>query len=95
MAFDFLVPVSEKVLAFSEFLPPQALGKSIYKHTEKKGLPVFANATVAIFGVLESRNAFEKRPEKIDTDAIRIELYRLMMGNWNSTIIDIGDGGRI
>ena len=65
MAFDFLVPVSEKVLAFSEFLPPQALGKSIYKHTEKKGLPVFANATVAILGVLESRNAFEKRPEKI------------------------------
>ena len=91
MAFDFLVPVSEKVLAFSEFLPPQALGKNIYKHTEKKGLPVFANATVAIFGVLESRNAFEKKPEKLDVDSLRIELYRLMMGNWNSTIIDIGD----
>lgn len=91
MAFDFLVPVSEKVLAFSEFLPPQALGKSIYKHTEKKGLPVFANATVAIFGVLESRNAFEKKPDKLDVDALRIELYRLMMGNWNTTIIDIGD----
>ncbi|MEM8929456.1 MAG: formimidoylglutamase [Bacteroidota bacterium] len=91
MAFDFLVPVSEKVLAFSEFLPPQALGKNIYKHTEKKGLPVFANATVAVFGVLESRNAFEKKPEKLDVDALRIELYRLMMGNWNSTIIDIGD----
>ena len=91
MAFDFLVPISEKVLAFSEFLPPQALGKNIYKHTEKKGLPVFANATVAIFGVLESRNAFEKKPEKLDLDSLRIELYRLMSGNWNSTIIDIGD----
>lgn len=91
MAFDFLVPVSEKVLAFSEFLPPQALGKNIYKHTEKKGLPVFANATVAIFGVVESRTAFEKKPEKLDTDAIRIALYRLMIGNWNSNIIDIGD----
>ncbi len=91
MAFDFLVPVSEKVLAFCEFLPPQALGKSIYKHTDKKGLPVFANATVAIFGVVESRTAFEKKPEKLDTDAIRIALYRLMAGNWNSSIIDIGD----
>ncbi|MEZ4810640.1 MAG: formimidoylglutamase [Allomuricauda sp.] len=91
MAFDFLVPVKDKVLAFSELLPPQALGKNIYMHTEKEGLPVFANATVAIFGVLESRNAFEKKMEKLDVDEIRIQLYRLMMGNWNSNIIDIGD----
>lgn len=60
-------------------------------HTEKDGLPVFAHADVAIFGVLESRNAFEKKPEKLDLDEVRIQLYRLMMGNWNSTIIDIGD----
>ncbi len=91
MAFDFLVPVSEKALAFCEFLPEQALGKNIFKHTEKKGLPVFAHATVAIFGVVESRTAFEKKPEKLDTEALRIALYRLMTGNWNSTIIDIGD----
>ncbi|RNC92672.1 MAG: arginase [Allomuricauda sp.] len=91
MAFDFLVPVSEKVLAFTEFLPPQSLGKNVFKHTKKKGLPVFANATVAIFGVLESRNAFEKKTERLDIDAIRIQLYRLMTGNWDATIIDIGD----
>ena len=91
MAFDFLVPVKDKVLAFTEFLPQQALGRNIHVHTEKKGLPVFANATVAIFGVLESRNAFEKKPDVLDTDALRIQLYRLMHGNWNATIIDIGD----
>ncbi len=91
MAFDFLVPVTDKVLAFTELLPPQSLGKNIHKHTEKKGLPVFANATVAIFGVLESRNAYEKKPTKMDMDEIRIQLYRLMSGNWNCTILDIGD----
>ena len=91
MAFDFLVPVSDKVLAYSELLPPQALGKNIHKHTEKKGLPVFANATVAIFAVNESRNAYEKKPERLDVDEIRIQLYRLMTGNWNTTILDIGD----
>lgn len=91
MAFDFLVPVSDKVLAYSELLPPQALGKNIYKHTEKKGLPVFANATLAIFAVNESRNAFEKKPERLDVDEIRIQLYKLMMGNWNATILDIGN----
>lgn len=91
MAFDFLVPIKDKVLAYCELLPPQALGKNIHKHTKKKGLPVFANATVAIFGVQESRNAFEKKPEQLDLDEIRIQLYRLMKGNWNSTILDIGD----
>ncbi len=91
MAFDFLVPVKDKVLAFSELLPQQSLGKNIHVHTENDGLPVFAHADVAIFGVLESRNAFEKKTEILDVDEIRIQLYRLMMGNWNSTIIDIGD----
>ncbi len=91
MAFDFLVPVKDKVLAYSELLPPQSLGKSIHKHTEKKGFPVFANATVAIFGVLETRNATEKKPVPLDVDEIRIQLYRLMKGNWNATILDIGD----
>ncbi|MEC7263309.1 MAG: formimidoylglutamase [Bacteroidota bacterium] len=91
MAFDFLIPVSDKVLAHSELLPQQALGKNIFIHTEKDGLPVFAQADVAIFGVLESRNAFEKKPEKLDLSEVRIQLYKLMMGNWNSTIIDIGD----
>lgn len=91
MAFDFLVPVKDKVLAHCELLPEQALGKNVHMHTEKDGLPVFAQADVAIFGVLESRNAFEKKPEKLDLDEVRIQLYRLMTGNWNSTIIDIGD----
>ncbi|WP_375325474.1 formimidoylglutamase [Flagellimonas sp. GZD32] len=91
MAFDFLVPVKDKVLAHNELLPQQAIGKNIHMHTEKDGLPVFAHADVAIFGVLESRNAFEKKPEKLDVDEVRIQLYRLMMGNWNSNIIDIGD----
>ena len=37
MAYDFLVPVSEKVLAFTELLPPQSLGKNIFKHTNING----------------------------------------------------------
>lgn len=91
MAFDFLVPVDDKVLAHCELLPPQALGKNIFKHTARKGLPVLANASFAILGVNESRNAFEKKPEKLQIAAIRLQLYKLMMGNWNSTIVDLGD----
>ena len=90
MAFDFLVPVSSKVLAHCELLPPQALGKNIYVHTEKDGLPVLAGASFALIGVKESRNAFIKKTEPLDLDKIRMALYRLMLGNWNSTISTSG-----
>ena len=91
MAFDFLVPVANKVLAHCELLPPQALGNNIHKHTERKGLPVLAGASMAILGVHESRNAFVKKPERLSISDIRIELYKLLMGNWNATIVDLGD----
>jgi len=91
MPFDLLKPVSEHVLAFTEMLPPQCLGRHVFKHTEKKGLPVFANATVAILGVLEYRSPLERRTETLDMDTIRRELYQLMNGNWNNVILDIGD----
>jgi arginase family enzyme len=91
MAFDFLVPVEDKVMAHCEFLPAQALGKQCYIHTEKDGLPVLANVSFAILGVRESRNAFEKKLEKLDVTGIRLQLYRLMMGNWNTTLVDLGD----
>lgn len=91
MAFDFLVPVEDVVLAHSQLLPPQALGKHIYKHTKKDGLPVLANVSFAIIGVNESRNAFEKKPEKLDLAQVRIQLYKLMLGNWNSNMVDLGN----
>ncbi|MFS4418176.1 formimidoylglutamase [Maribacter sp. 2307ULW6-5] len=91
MAFDFLVPVEDRVMAHCELLPAQSLGKNCYIHTEKDGLPVLANATMAIVGVKESRNAFEKKLEVLDVSAIRIQLYRLMLGNWDSTLVDMGD----
>lgn len=91
MAFDFLQPVSQKVLAHCELMPPQALGQLIYKHTEQDGLPVLAGATFAIVGVFESRNAFIKKHNRLDLEELRLQLYRLMLGNWNDTIIDLGD----
>ncbi len=91
MAFDFLVPVEDKALAHCELLPQQALGKTIRKHTRKTGLPDLDSITFAIVGVHESRNAFEIKPERLDITAIRIQLYKLMRGNWAATIADLGD----
>ncbi len=91
MAFDFLVPVEDKIVAHCELMPPQALGKNIHIHTVRDGLPVLAIASMAIVGVKESRNAFEKKPEQLNVSAIRLQLYRLMVGNWNTTVVDLGD----
>lgn len=91
MAFNFLLPVSQKVLAFSEQLPPQALGNNLRIHTEQEGLPGFTEATVALFGVVSFGKAFETKSDPLDMDEIRMQLYRLMKGNWHSTILDLGD----
>lgn len=91
MAFDFLLPVPQRVLAHCELLPAQALGRTIYKHTEKEGLPVLAGATFALLGVYESRNAFIKKTSRLELEEIRMQFYRLMEGNWNGAIIDLGD----
>ena len=48
-------------------------------------------ASFALLGVHESRNAFEKKPERLDISSIRFEIYKLMAGNWDSTLVDLGD----
>lgn len=91
MELDFLTPVHEKVLAHCELLPRQAIGKHIKVHSRQEGLPSLEGVNMVILGVNESRNAFEKKTEKVDLTAIRIQLYKLLLGNWNSSLADIGD----
>lgn len=91
MAFEFLVPIPDKVLALCELLPTQALGRQVHKHSERDGLPVLAVASLAIIGVRESRNAYQKKDIPLDVSAIRMQFYQLMAGNWNHTIADLGD----
>jgi arginase family enzyme len=91
MAFDFLSPVEDKVMAHGELLPAQAIGKHLKIHTKNNGVPDLESISIAIIGVRESRNAFEKKPEKLDVSAIRIQLYKLFRGNWNSHLADLGD----
>jgi hypothetical protein len=91
MALEFLLPVSDKVLAHSALLPEQAIGNKIKVHTQKSGIPPLDGVQLAFLGVHESRNAFEKKPYRLAIDAIRIQWYKLMFGNWNSAVVDLGD----
>ena len=91
MALDLLLPVSEKLLAHNALLPPQALGNCMAIHSEKLGVPDLEGVQIAIVGVNEARNAFEKKSDPQHTDPIRKQLYKLMYGNWKATIADLGD----
>ncbi len=91
MDFDFLSPVENVVLAHTQLLQKQALGKTIKIHTEKNGLPNLSNVQIAIIGIDEDRNIFESPKEKLNLSNIRIELYKLFIGNWGGNFADLGD----
>lgn len=88
MDFDFLKPVSESVLDFVKNLNGQALGKKVVFHSEKD-FPDLSFAKIALIGVLDNRGAEVDKP--VDLSFIRKEFYALYPGNWESTIVDLGD----
>ena len=56
MNFNFLSPVSDSVLAHSELLSQQTIGKKLKIHSEKYGLPDLDGVQLAIIGIKENRN---------------------------------------
>ncbi|MGS2764183.1 formimidoylglutamase [Sinomicrobium sp. M5D2P9] len=91
MDFEFLSPVSTVVLAHSQLLSRQTIGKYISIHTEKDGFPDLDDVQLAIIGVNETRNASIRAMDRPDLNEIRIQLYQLFTGNWGSNIADLGN----
>ncbi len=91
MSFEFLMPVEEVLLAHSQLLPRQVLGRNIAIHSRRSGLPQFDGVQVAIFGVDETRNSALSHKNNPDLSGIRRELYQLFPGNWHTSIADLGD----
>jgi len=88
MAFDFLEPVPAVVIDFVKKLNMQSLGKKVVFHT-KEDFPDLNTAKIAIIGVLDNRG--NNAALTVDLDFIRKEFYALFPGNWESSIIDLGD----
>lgn len=91
MDLDFLSPVSDLVLAYTELLPVQALGQKLRIHSKQQGIPDLEGVTIAILGVLENRNDVNYIGEEFQLDEIRKSFYGLFPGSWNIVIADIGD----
>ena len=91
MNFSFLSPVSDEVLAHSELLSQQALGRKFKIHSEQNGLPEINDVQLALIGVKENRNDVNYIGAELDFSDIRKSLYSLFPGNWHTTIADLGD----
>ena len=91
MAFNFLSPVTDEVLAHNELLPEQTLGKKLKIHSKQNGIPDLDGVKVALLGVLENRNDVDFIGEETDFNNIRRALYSLFPGNWYTEMADLGD----
>ena len=91
MNFNFLTPVSDAVLAHTELIAQQALGKKIKIHSRQNGIPDLDDVQLAIIGVQENRNDVNYIGSEINFDAVRKTLYTLFPGNWHTAIADLGD----
>ncbi len=88
---EFLSPVSKKVMAHREILPPGMLGKQIEAYSKIEGLPNLKDAKFALLGIKENRGDVDYMGAEISFDSYRKALYSLYPGNWNHKIIDLGD----
>ncbi len=90
MNFDFLQPVSDKLLEELNSFNEIRFGNKIQIHTENN-FPKLDNVVIAIIGVHEDRDAINNSGTGDNFDQIRKELYQLFAGNWQLEIVDLGD----
>ena len=88
---EFLSPVSNKILAHREILPPGTLGKQIAVHSKAGELPDLKNIKFALLGIKENRGDENFMGGEISFDPYRKAFYSLFPGNWNHKIIDLGN----
>ena len=91
MNFNFLSPVSDSVLAHSELLSQQTIGKKLKINSEKYGLPDLDGVQLAIIGIKENRNDVNYIGSELNYNDLRKTLYSLFAGNWYTIIADLGD----
>lgn len=89
MVFDFLQPVSEDFIVFKEQLPNHALGKKVAFHTVKE-FPDLEGVDVAIICVNEYRGGDQENQKNAFT-FFRKQFYSLFPGNWNVSLVDLGN----
>ena len=90
MDFSTLSPISDRLLETIKMSHYQSLGRKLKLHTAHS-IPDLSTVRIAIFGVLETRNATDHIGESFALTEVRKALYSLFPGNWNTEVADLGD----
>ena len=90
MDFSTLSPISDRLLETIELSHYQSLGRKLKLHTAHS-IPDLSTVRIAVFGVLETRNANDYIGESFALIEVRKAFYSLFPGNWNTGIADLGD----
>lgn len=88
---DFFQPVSHSPGLFSDKPHPLSLLNVVGIHTHPDRFPDLENKDIAIFGVLEDRNAPANKGCAAAPDQVRQHLYRLFQGPFKAKIADLGN----
>ncbi len=88
---EFFSPLLKSFEHKLKDLPAGVLGHFISIYSESQEFPSVKAAKFAVFGVKENRNRTDQQEEKISFEELRLSLYSLYPGNWDSEIIDLGD----
>ena len=91
MIIDFLSPVDESVIAHAKLQDKQALGNGVSFYRAGESFPEIEKGAIVIVGVRENRNDIDYLGEAVSFNAIRKSFAELFPGNWNTSIVDIGD----
>ncbi|PID68162.1 MAG: hypothetical protein CR968_02940 [Flavobacteriia bacterium] len=86
---NFFSPISLDLQAYCDDLPDTSLGQYIKKYTIDKE-PSLLKKSIAIIGVPGSEDALDGQTESV-LDDMRRQLYVLHIGNWESTVVDMGN----
>jgi hypothetical protein len=91
MPFEFLNPLSESLLSDIEQLPATTIKDRVVYNTGDILDLDLASFDIAILGCKEYRNSQNAHFTSCDLESVRLELYSLFPGNWDSKIVDLGD----
>ncbi len=91
MNFEYLNPVDAALVAYAKMQPNQTFGQCIEIYTTQHDFPDLSNKKIAIVGVEEGRASVGNNETGADLDQIRKELYKLYLGNWPVSLVDLGN----
>jgi arginase family enzyme len=88
---SYFKPVQDIMLPQVAAHTGKRLGEVFSKHTDEEGFPELGDIQIAIFGVDDDRNVVDNHGCGMASLSVREYLYKLLSGNYEMQVADLGD----